>query len=106
MLIKFSPARVDATVFVSKQGDTLIINGEAFEFAPLAEGETLPAEAIGSDHFVGPVERINGELHLTLRMPHGPRAPEETRFPQPIVVDVDGPVALPPYDAEPEEVSE
>jgi hypothetical protein len=83
------------TLLASKLGDALTINGETFDFTQLPEGATLPAEAIGSDHFTGPVDRTNGELHLTLRLPHGPNPIPAVAFPQPITVTQDGPVELP-----------
>ena len=95
MIIKLSPVRMDETITASKQGDALTINGQVFDFSPLPDGATLPAEAIGSDHFVGPVERINGALHLTLRLPHGANPPQHVAFPEPIEVTQDGPVKLP-----------
>jgi hypothetical protein len=42
------------------------------------------------------VERIDGELYLTMILPHGPAAPTETLFPA-TVIATDGPVPLPPY---------
>ena len=95
MKINLSPVRSDETVTFSRAGDTLTINGEPFDFAQLPDGATLPTEAIGFDHFVGPVERISGELHLTLRLPHGPNPSQAVAFPQPITVTQDGPVELP-----------
>lgn len=105
MLITLSPVRMDETLTASLAGDTLTLNGEAFDFSQMPEGATLPAEAIASDHFAGPVERINGELHLTLRLPHGANPPQHVAFPQPIHVTEDGPVAL-PFDVPQEEVAE
>jgi len=100
MQITFSPQRRDTPLALSRSGDTLTINGEAFDFSPLPEGATLPQEAITGDWFAGPVERIDGELHLTLALPHGANAPHETLFPAPITLTGDGPVALPPYEVE------
>lgn len=80
---------------VSRAGDVLTINGESFDLSQLPEGATLPATAIESDYFTGPVERLNGELHLTLRLPHGPNPSHSVAFPEPISVMADGPVALP-----------
>lgn len=97
MKITLSPVRRADPITVSKQGDILTVNGTPFDFTPIPEGATLPADAIDSEFFSGPVERINGELHLTLMLPHGPNAPEETKFPVPITVLVDGPIALPAY---------
>lgn len=86
---------------VSKAGDVLTVDGQAFDFTPLQEGATLPAEAIDSDHFIGTVERIDTVLHLTLRLPHGPNPSPAVAFPQLVIVVEDGPVAL-PFDPPPE----
>lgn len=98
MLIKLSPVRMDEQLTLSREGDILYVNGESCDLGPLLEGATLPQGAIESDWFPGPVDRIDGELQLTIRLPHGAYAPESTRFPQPIEVTGDGPVELPVYD--------
>jgi len=104
MHIKLSPFRLDETLTASRAGDVLTLNGEAFDFSPLPEGATLPAEAIDSEWIVGPVSRIDGDLHLTLRLPHGPNPSQAVAFPAPIRVTADGPIDLPfdPPPAEPE----
>lgn len=91
---------MDEMLRVDREGDVLYVNGEVVDLAPLLEGATLPAAAIDCKWFVGQVDRINGELDLTLILPHGPNAPHSTRFPEPITVTDDGPVALPIYDME------
>ena len=106
MKITLSPTRRDETLTASKAGDKLTLNGEEFDFGPLEEGETLPADAIDSPWIAGDVTRTDGVLHITLRLPHGANAPEETRFPEPIIDPPDGEIDLPPYeieDPEPEE---
>lgn len=105
MKIILSPVRLDETLTASVTGEVLTLNGEAFDFTQLPEGATLPADAIDSEWIVGDVSRINGELHLTLRFPHGPNPSQAVAFPQPIHVTEDGPVAL-PFDAPQEEVAE
>lgn len=95
MQIKLSPQRIDATLTASVVGDVITLNGEPFDFSQLPEEATLPAEAIESEHFIGPVERIDGELHLTLRLPHGPNPSQAAAFPEPIHVTEDGPISLP-----------
>ena len=100
MHIKLSPTRRDETLTASRDGDTLTLNGDEFDFSPLGEGETLPADAIDSPWIAGDVTRTDGALHITLRLPHGANAPEETRFPEPIIDPSDGEVALPPYEIE------
>lgn len=100
MHIKLSPQRSDNRLSLERDNDTLIINGESFDFSELPEGATLPRDAIESDVIVSDVERIDGEIHLTVLLPHGANAPEETRFPEPIKVSEDGVITLPPYDEE------
>lgn len=100
MKISLSPVRMDETLAVDRQGDVLLINGEACDFAPLLEGATIPASAISSKWLTGQVDRLDGVLHFTLILPHGPNAPHSTRFPDPITVTENGPVALPIYNEE------
>lgn len=95
MRIKFNPQRRDDSLSVVKQGDVLTVNGVEFDFSAVPEGATLPADAIDSDFFSGPVERIGGELHVTLTLPHGPNPSQAVAFPEPIAVVADGPVELP-----------
>lgn len=104
MQIKLSPQRRDDNLTATLAGDVLTLNGVELDFSPLPEGATLPAEAIDSDWIVGPVSRIDGDLHLTLRLPHGPNPSQAVAFPDPIYVTEDGPIAL-PFDPEPEETS-
>lgn len=98
MNINFSPVSMDQQLTLSREGDKIYANGELFDFGPLLEGATLPASAIASIWFSGQVDRIEGELHLTIRLPHGANAPYSTRFPAPIVVTGNGPIELPIYD--------
>lgn len=98
MRIKLSPQAYAIPLNASIQGDTLTINGEIFDFAPLPDGASLPAEAISSDWIVGPVKRIDGEIHLTLILPHGPNPSPAVAFPEPIRVTKAGTVKL-PFDA-------
>ena len=100
MELKFTSQRRDTPLELSRTGDTLTINGDTFDFSGLPDGATLPPEAIDSDWFSGPVERIGGVLHISLILPHGANAPEETRFPAPITLKKDGQVDLPPYEIE------
>ena len=95
MIIKLTPQRRDDALTVEKQGDTLIVNGAEYDFSSIQEGATLPADAIDSDLFSGPVERVGGELKVTLTLPHGPNPSKAVAFPEPIDVVADGPVVLP-----------
>lgn len=95
MRIKLNPQRRDDQITVIKSGDTLSVNGEVFDFSVIPEGATLPANAISSEFFSGPVERIDGVLHLTLTLPHGADPVEAVAFPADIINPPDGEIALP-----------
>lgn len=97
MLITLTPQRRDARLRLERHGDTLIINGERFDFAAISEGDVLPREAVVCDWLASDVERKDGSLQLTVIVPHGPAAPHETLFPAALHQTEDGPVALPPY---------
>jgi len=110
MIVSFSPARIANRLTLDRAGDTLTINGEAFDFSGVPDGAILPRGAIQSEWIVGDVTRTGGVLHVPpiwpliwpLIWPHGANAPEATRFPAPITMTGNEPVTLPPYDA-PEE---
>lgn len=97
MVIKLSPVRSDVSLSVSKSGDTLEVNGVALDFSRLPDGATLPAEAVGCEFVIAPVERINGGLVLTLMLPHAADAPQGARFPVDLY-PADGQVQLPGLD--------
>ena len=106
MKIKLSPARMDEQLVATVSGDIITVNGARISFGPLLNGETLPNEAINNKWIAGDVHRIDGEIHLTLVLPHGAAAPQETRFPDaydvPMTV-IHGAVPLPPYNEQTEE---
>lgn len=96
MIIDLSPVRSDKPVpEVVYSKDALTINGQVFDFGPLPDGATLPAAAVDSDWIVGEVERIDGEIHLTLMLPHGPNPSHAVAFPEPIRAIRAGAVKLP-----------
>lgn len=95
MLINLSPIRSDNSLEIIRTGDALTINGVPYDFSQLPEGATLPREAINCEWVCGDVERTNGELIIPILLPHGPNASEAARFPVPITVTKDGPIALP-----------
>lgn len=95
MKIILSPQRRDDTLEVIKNGDVLTVNGEDFDFSPIGEGDTLPRQAIYSMWFAGDVDRVNGELTLTLLFPNPWNYSHEQAFPVPLENVPDGPVAFP-----------
>lgn len=105
MKITFTPMRQDVPLSLEKHGDVLTLNGEAFDFAPLSEGDTLPRAAVNCPWLASDVTRLNGEIHLTLILPHSASAPQDTLFPAPLTIATDGPIALPAF-ASPEPETE
>lgn len=95
MLIKFSPQRSDNKLVVIKNGDELAVNGDEYDFSVIPEGATLLE--VPGEFFVGPVSRLNGELELTLILPHGPNPPKNVAFPKNITVLEDGEVSFPSH---------
>jgi len=95
MVINLSPQRRDDTLTVSKSGDVLTINGTEYDFSQVPEGGLLPQDAVDCPWLASDVERIDGELVLTLLLPHGANASEAARFPEPLMDVPDGTVVLP-----------
>lgn len=104
MRIKLSPFGADETLVLSRSGESITINGMKLDFEALPDGAVLPATATGCPWLYGPVQRIDGELTLTVRLPHGAQASEQSRFPVDIVNPPDGRVQLPTdFDPKPEQ---
>ncbi|WP_426234714.1 hypothetical protein [Pseudomonas sp. TWP3-2] len=95
MIIKLSPIRMDGTLALFKSGDALTIDGETFDFTELPDGAVLPAEAVGCPSVVQPVERVGGQLIITLSLPIAVDAGEAACFPADIANPPDGEVRLP-----------
>lgn len=98
MIINFSPTRDDRRPVFKRCGDTLLIDGEQFDFEPVFEGSILPASAIHSEWICDDVTRKEGILYVTLKLCHGADAPDAVRFPQPVSILQDGPIPLPVSD--------
>ena len=95
MIINFESFRSDELLTIIKQNDTIIINNTSYDLTQLPEGATLPRKAIDCKWIVSDVNRVNGEIELTILLPHGANASHEARFPEPIVKNDDGQVVLP-----------
>lgn len=104
MIIDLSPQRRDDLLEVTKAGDVLTINGVALDFSTLPEGATIPAGEVPCEWLVGAVERIAGELYLTIILPHGPSPSQHVAFPPPLIDPPDGTIALPADTEEPANV--
>lgn len=91
MKITFTAQRRDDSLAIAKDVDALVINGLRFNFEAMAEGDMLPAHAVGTEWLAGPVVRAGGVLGLSLIWPHGSG---EYVAPGPITVTADGPIAF------------
>ena len=99
MKIKFSPIRTDERLCASVSGDTITLNEDVLDFAPLQEGAQLPVGAVKSPWIVGDVVRENGEICICLLSPHSQSAPRESLFPPEDYLTVSsGNVPFPPYE--------
>ena len=93
--ITFAPIRQDTPLILAQDGDCLILNGEAVDFGAVAPGQTVPS---AHPMIAGEPRRDeDGTLCLTVLLPHGPVAPDETLFPAPLEWSEDGEIPLPPY---------
>jgi hypothetical protein len=95
MKIILSPQRRDDILTVIKNGDVLTVNGEDFDLSPINEGDTLPREAISSIWFSEQVDRIDGELVVTLLFPNPWNYSQAQAFPVPLENVPDGLVIFP-----------
>lgn len=91
--ITLIPVRINDTLAVSVSGDIMSVNGSSIDLSIYTADPDAP-----HDWIVGQPVQDAGVWHVTLILPHGEDAPEETRFPAPITVTADGPVPLPPHD--------
>ena len=95
MKVNLSPQVRPGTLEVVRFGDVVVVNGTEFDFSAMGDGDTLPAGAVLSEWFVGPVDRVGAELELTLLLPLPPNYSAEQAFPMPIITLVNGLVPLP-----------
>lgn len=95
MHITLTPMRRDGSLALDRDGDRLTINGTPYDFSAIPEGAILPRDAVDCDWLASDVTRRDGRLCLTLILPHGPDAPPEIRYPDPVDIEADGPVPLP-----------
>lgn len=95
MLIRLSPQRRDDVLTVAKAGDVLTINGESFDFSSLPNWATIPPGEVPCEWIIGPVDRVDGQLQVTLILPHGPDPETWQGWPDPIADVADGDLDLP-----------
>lgn len=70
MKITFTPQRRDGHLRVSVSGDTLTINGTAYDLSGVPEGGRLPGSAVLPGVIFGDIQRIGGVLQVALSLPY------------------------------------
>lgn len=91
--LNLSPTGGISETTASINGTVLTLNGTDYDLSELPDGATAKHPELGK------LTRNGDEYECTIRIGHGPNAPHETRFPQPIVlIDHSGTVELPLYD--------
>lgn len=91
LTIIFAPVRRDGGLVLERQGNVLIANDTRYDLAALASEESdAPGEGL-----VQAVRLTEDGLEATVLLPHGANAPEAVRFPEPMVVEVDGAITVP-----------
>lgn len=91
MKLQFTPQRSDSAIAISVSGETVIINGIAYDLSPLSEGQSI---SFG----VGSAKRDNG-ITVSLPLPY-PQNPSIDPMQVYEVEAADGPVAVPGHDSE------
>lgn len=103
MKINLSPQRRDDKLTVEVNGDRIRINGELLNFNTVPEGGRIALKDIPCEWIASDIVRKDGEIVLTLVLPHGPNPSQFVAFPEAISITEDGPVSL-PEDKHEEEV--
>jgi hypothetical protein len=93
--ITLSPQLRTGSLALFKAGDVLTINGDAFDFTFIAEGDVLPRDAVDCPLLVSDVTRTGGAITLTLILPIAANASEAAKFPVPILNAPDGAIEVP-----------
>lgn len=83
------------SISVAINGDSIEINGVSYDFSPLPDGATLTDGATGCEFIIGPVERVEGRLMLTLLQPITEAASPAAHEISTIINPPDGPLELP-----------
>ncbi len=100
MKIILYPQRRDDNLTLSLQGERLTISGDVLDLSTIPDGATVPMAAIDNPFVCGPIERIDGELRVSLLLPRATPfgvfdKVGQIRQPIEITVMQDGDISLP-----------
>lgn len=91
MKITLFPALSGEPLKAAVSGDSITINGEKIDFSVVPNDYRLPAHAVDNSWMVHGtyIERIDGEIHMSIRFPIEWDSPESVRCPMsPMVLSV------------------
>ena len=88
--IKLSPILGGPALSLEKQGATLKINGESFDFTALGQGDLLPHVSVLCAMLQSDVERQGDDISMTLLCPHGEGASTAELNPPTLSITADG----------------
>ena len=97
MIIKFSPQIGAGQCSLSKQGETITVDGETFDFSGIAEGDYMDIDDIGCPFIVNHVRRIDGQVIVKVRFGIGQNASANQTFPEDLIDPPDGAILFPEY---------
>lgn len=94
------PQRRDDELSLSTQGERLNVSGDVLDLSAIPDGATVPMAAIDNPFIASPIERINGELRISLVLPRSTPLGVfdeigNARQPYELTVNGDGDIALP-----------
>ncbi|MCF5649487.1 MULTISPECIES: hypothetical protein [Pseudomonas syringae group] len=95
MIIKIAPQRRDDEFVVEKNGMSLKINGDTFDFSPMQEGGTLPRSAIACEWIWDDVNFDGGQLVVCLILPVPANYSPEQAYPADLTDVPDGVIQFP-----------
>lgn len=91
--INYSPVRMDNEVLTLEWNDPILtVSGDTFDLSELDDGDDATHEVLFT------VLREGDDYEVTLRLPHGAKAPESTRFPIPVTAIGNGIINVPVYE--------
>lgn len=94
--INYSPQRNDNGQQVMAWLDPqLMIDGVTYDLSDIPDGAIVEHPVILKG------ERTGNDYEVTVTLNHGSNAPHGTRFPEQMVIDTPGDIAVPLYDVEP-----
>jgi len=97
IIIKLFAVLMDGELTASLKGERLTVGEDVLDLSMIPDGYQVHSNDIECKWLapMSVIERNNGVLSLTLKLPVTPDSPESMRNPEPLAVTRDGPVSIP-----------